>query len=55
MFDIIGVLDKHCVISACKGVSNMLNLGAAAGSDNNFGVGSGNICDEADEVVGDTS
>ena len=33
----------------------MLNLGAAADSDNNFGVGSGNICDEADEIVGDTS
>ena len=37
-------------------VLNMLNLGAAADSDNNFGVvGGGNICDENDEIVGDTS
>ena len=33
----------------------MLNLGAAADSNNNFGVGSGNICDEVDEIVVDTS
>ena len=33
----------------------MLNLGAAADCNNNFGVGGGNICDEADEIVGDTS
>ena len=26
----------------------MLNLGPAADSDNNFGVGGGNICDEAE-------
>ena len=36
-------------------VLNMLNLGAAADSDNNFGVVGGNICDENDETVGDTS
>ena len=36
-------------------VLNMLNLGAAADSDNNFGVVGGNICDENDEIVGDTS
>ena len=30
------------------GVSNMLNLGPTADSDNNFGVGGGNICDEAE-------
>ena len=53
--DIIGVLDEHCVISGFMGVSNMLNLGAAADSDNNFGVVGGNICDETDEIVGDTS
>ena len=33
----------------------MLNLGAAADSDNNFGVVGGNICDEADDIFGDTS
>ena len=36
-------------------VLNMLNLGAAADSGNNFGVVGGNICDENDEIVGDTS
>ena len=55
MFDIIGVLDEHCVISGFMGVSNMLNLGAAADSDKNFGVVGGYICDEADEIAGDTS
>ena len=55
LFDITGVLDEHCVISDFMGVSNMLNLVAAAASDNNFGVVGGNICDEADEIVGDTS
>ena len=55
LFDMIGVLDEHCVISGFMGVSNMLNLGAAADSDNNFDVVGGNICDEADEIVGDTS
>ena len=48
MFDIIGVLDEHCVESGFIEVSNMLNLGPAADSDNNFGVGGGNICDEAE-------
>ena len=33
----------------------MLNLGATADSDNNSDVVGGNICDEADEIVGDTS
>ena len=33
----------------------MLNLGAAADCNNNLGVSGGNICDEADEIVGDTS
>ena len=51
----IGVLDEHCVISGFMGVSNMLNLGAAADSDNNFDLVGGNICDEADEIGGDTS
>ena len=55
LFDITGVLDEHCVISGFMGVSNMLNLVAAAASDNNFGVVGGNICDEADEIGGDTS
>ena len=55
LFDITGVLDEHCFISGFMGVSNMLNLVAAAASDNNFGVVGGNICDEADEIVGDTS
>ena len=36
-------------------VSNTLNLGAAADSGNNFGVVGGNIYDEADEILGDTS
>ena len=53
--DIIGVLDEHCVISGFMGVSNMLNLGAAADAYSNFGVDGGNICDQADEIVGDTS
>ena len=55
LFDIIGVLDEHCVISGFMGVSNMLNLGGAADSDNDFGVVVGNICDETDEISGDTS
>ena len=55
LFDMIGVLGKHCVISGFMGVSNMLNLGAAADSDNNFDLVGGNICDEADEIGGDTS
>ena len=55
LFDIIGVLDEHCVISGFMGVSNMLNLGAAADSDNTFGVVGGNTCDEVHEVVGYTS
>ena len=55
LFDINGVLDGHCVISGFMRVSNMLNLGAAADSDNDFGVVVGNICDEDDEIVGDTS
>ena len=33
----------------------MLNFGAAADSENNFIVVGGSICDEADEIVGDTS
>ena len=37
------------------GVFNMLNLGAAANCGNKFDVGGGNICDEADEIVIDTS
>ena len=36
------------------GVLNMLNLGAAADCGNNFDVGGGNICDEGDEIVGET-
>ena len=36
-------------------VLNMLNLGAAADCGNNFDVGGGNTCDEADEIVIDTS
>ena len=55
MFDIIGILDEPCVISGFVRVSNMLNLGAAADSDNNFDVVGGNICDEADDIFGDTS
>ena len=55
MSDIIGVLGEHCVISGFIGVSNMLNLGAAADAYSNFGVDGGNICDQADETVGDTS
>ena len=53
--DIIGVLEEHCVISGFMGVSNMLNLGAAADSYSKFGIDGGNICDQADEIVGDTS
>ena len=56
LFHIIGVLDEYCVISGFMGVSNMVNLGAAAAdSDNNSGVGGGNISDEVDEIVGDTN
>ena len=33
----------------------MFNLAAAADSDNKFDLAGGNICDEADEIVGDTS
>ena len=33
----------------------MLNLGGAADSGNDFGVVVGNICDETDEISGDTS
>ena len=55
MSDIIGVLEEHCVISGFMGVSNMLNLGAAADSYSKFGIDGGNICDQADEIVGDTS
>ena len=33
----------------------MLNLGAAADSYSKFGIDGGNICDQADEIVGDTS
>ena len=53
--DIIGVLDEHCVIYGFMGVSNMLNFGAAADAYSKFGVDGGNICDQADEIVGDTS
>ena len=55
LFDIIAVLDEHCVISGFVKVLNMLNIGATAVSDNNFGAGGRNICDEAYEIVGDTS
>ena len=49
------VVDEHCVISGFMEVLNMLNLGAAADCGNNFDVGGGNTCDEADEIVIDTS
>ena len=55
MSDIIGVLGEHCVISGFMGVSNMLNLGAAADAYSNFGVDGCNIWDQADEIVGDTT
>ena len=38
LFDIIGLLDEHYVMYGFMGISNMLNLGAAADSDNNFGL-----------------
>ena len=51
LFDIIGLLDEHCVKSGFMGVSNTINVGAATDSDNNFGVVAGNISDEADEIA----
>ena len=54
LFNIIGVLVERCVISGFMGVLNMLNLGAAADCGNSFDVGGGNICDEGDEIVGET-
>ena len=55
LFDITAVLDEHCVISGFVKVLNMLNIDSTAVSDNNFGAGGRNICDEAYEIVGDTS
>ena len=55
LFNIIGVLNEHCVICISMGVSNMVSLGAAADSDKKVGFVGGNICDEVDEIFGDTS
>ena len=55
MFDIIWVLDEHYVTFGFMGISSMLNTGATADSDNNFCVAGGNISEEADKIVGDTS
>ena len=54
-FDIVGLLDEHCVISGFMGASNMLNIGTTADSANTFGVFGGNTCDEVHEIVGYTS